>query len=107
MKTESLSVVVLSKNANCGMSIYGDNVKVVSVINGIKRDYDSSIAHNFISELRSGLFDIRSIVGELNKVFGIEIDVKNEFCSFRYDSDDVHSQLLILRGIRRYELIHK
>lgn len=107
MRTENLMVLVLSKNANCRVRIDGNRAIVFSKINDEEKSYDSSIAFNYISELRSGMFDIRSIVRKLNEIFGIDIDVKNEFCYFSYNADDVTCKLLISRGIKRYELIHK
>lgn len=107
MRTKSLYVAVVSKNANCNLVINDKSVKVLSEINGVERSYDSNIAFNYVSELRDDMFDIRSIVRKLNEIFGIDLEINNDVFHFFYDSDDLYCKLFISEGIKRYELIHK
>jgi hypothetical protein len=107
MRTKSLYVTVVSKNANCSVVINDKSVKVLSEINGVERSYDSNIAFNYVSELRDGMFDIRSIVSKLNEIFGVDLEINNDVFHFFYDSDDLYCKLFISKGIKRYELIHK
>jgi len=107
MRTENLMVLVLHNNTSYRVNFMGKRIQVCKFNESGHHNYDSYLAYDLLSFLRYDNFDIRSIVKKLNEIFDIQIEVKNDFCHFSYDSDDVTCKLLISRGIKRYELIHK